>query len=243
MNYADHAREAGSTTTDRPNILFRKASASIGGPHDPVTRPPHVTLLDHEVELGLVIGRPIRAPLAPPGEVLPATELHRYIAALVVTNDLSARDVQVPEGQFYKGKSYPGFTPVGPYLVIPTPAELARWPDLRLTLHVDGQPRQEGTCGQMIHPPAATLTELSTFQHLDPGDLILTGTPAGVALAPPGGLVRALAGFLPEATRWRLFVNGQQKRPAYLAPGQTVTATIRTDDGALDLGAQRFTIR
>lgn len=243
MNYADHARETGSATTDRPNILFRKASASIGGPHDPVTRPAHVTLLDHEVELGLVIGRAIRRPLAPDGETLPATDLHHYIGALVVTNDLSARDVQVPEGQFYKGKSYPGFTPVGPYLVIPTPAELDRWPELRLTLRVDDQPRQEGTCGQMIHPPAATLTELSRFQHLDPGDLILTGTPAGVALDPPGGFVRAIAGFLPEATRWRLFTKGQQKRPGYLAPGQTVTATIRTDDGALDLGEQRFAIR
>lgn len=238
MNYADHAREVGAAEHGRPNILFCKASASIGGPHDEVARPAQVRLLDYEIELGLVIGAPIRGPLT-----ITEADLHRYIGALVVANDLSARDVQVPEGQFYKGKSLPGFTPCGPLLFVPTPVELARWPELRLRLSVNGEPRQDATCAAMIHRPAATLTELSTFEHLDPGDLILTGTPGGVALAPPGGFVRALAGFLPEARRWRLFIDGQAKRPGYLRPGDEIRAAITTPDGAIDLGEQCFRIR
>lgn len=238
MNYADHAREVGASAEGRPNIVFCKSAASLAGPTAPLTRPAHVRLLDYEVELGLVIGAPIRGPVT-----VSDADLPRYIGALVVANDISARDVQVPEGQFYKGKSYPGFTPCGPFLFVPTPAELARWSELRLRLWVNGEPRQDATCAAMIHRPAATLTELSTFEHLDPGDLILTGTPGGVALAPPGGLVRAIAGFLPEAKRWRRFVEGQAKRAQYLKPGDTVRAAIATDDGAIDLGEQRFVVR
>jgi 2,4-diketo-3-deoxy-L-fuconate hydrolase len=95
----------------------------------------------------------------------------------------------------------------------------------------------------MVFGPAATLTELSQLEHLAPGDLLITGTPGGVALQPPGALVQRIAGLLPEDKRWALFVKGQLRSSAYLKPGDQITASIRTADGALDLGTQQTTVR
>jgi 2-keto-4-pentenoate hydratase/2-oxohepta-3-ene-1,7-dioic acid hydratase in catechol pathway len=95
----------------------------------------------------------------------------------------------------------------------------------------------------MVFDPAATLTELSGLEHLAVGDLLLTGTPGGVALQPPPAFVQRLAGLLPEKRRWELFVNRQARRGAYLKPGDQIVAGIRTTDGALDLGSQRTTVR
>lgn len=238
-NYGAHVREVGLDPAARTsNVLFRKSSASISGPHDAIVRPAHVRLLDYEIELGLVIGARTRGPTH-----VDAARLRDVVGALVITNDVSARDVQIPEGQFYKGKSYPTFCPIGPYLFVPEPAELARWSELQLTLRVNGEVRQDALAGEMIHRPAETLTELTSIEDLDPGDVILTGTPGGVALAPPKGPVRALAGLLPEAIRWRLFIEGQAKRRQYLRPGDRVTATIRTPDGRIDLGVQTNLVR
>lgn len=236
-NYAEHAMEVGMAGERRSNVFFRKSSASISGPRDPISRPRHVRLLDYEIELGLVIGAQIRGPISVKEE-----NLADYIGALVLTNDVSARDVQVPEGQFYKGKSYRTFTPCGPVLLVPDRDELRRWPELRLELRVNGLTRQSAKASEMVYRPAETLSELSTFEDLDPGDLILTGTPGGVALAPPPRWMQSLSGLLPEKVKWRLFVEGQAKRKAYLANGDTVTATIRTDDGALDLGTQTLRV-
>lgn len=232
-NYPSHVREVGLSPEGRSNVLFRKSSASLSGPADPIVAPGHVRLLDYEVELGLVIGARTRGPMT-----IDAARLGDVVGALVVTNDVSARDVQVPEGQFYKGKSYRTFCPCGPILFVPSPADLARWPELRLTLRVNGELRQDAPAGDMIHRPAETLTELTTIEDLDPGDLVLTGTPGGVALAAPPVPVRAIAELLPERVRWRLFTRGQAKRRSYLAKGDRVTASIRTPDGLVDLGTQ-----
>lgn len=232
-NYRDHAEEVGLDGERRSNVFFRKSSASISDPRGAIVRPPHVRLLDYEIELGLVIGARIRGAVSVNEE-----NLADYVGALVLTNDVSARDVQIPEGQFYKGKSYRTFTPCGPILLVPDRDELRRWTDLRLELRVNGSLRQSAQCGAMVYRPAETLSELSTFEDLDPGDLVLTGTPGGVALAPPPRWMQSLSGLLPERTKWRLFVEGQARRGAYLANGDRVTATIRTDDGSLDLGAQ-----
>src|SRR6185369_4540529 len=105
-------------------------------------------LLDYEIELGLVIGARTRGPTP-----VDAANLASFVGALVVANDVSARDVQVPDGQFYKGKSYRTFCPCGPYLFVPDPAELARWPELQLTLRVNGEVRQDAPAGDMIHRP------------------------------------------------------------------------------------------
>lgn len=237
-NYRSHMIESGMDPDRAFNMIFTKSTASLSGPHDDIVRPAHVRLLDYEVELGLVL----RSSITGPTEVTGAT-LADHVGGFVVANDVSARDVQLPQGQWYKGKSYRTFCPVGPYLVVPDPDEVARWSQLRLRLTVNGEVRQDSLAGDMVFGPAATLTELSQLEDLAPGDLILTGTPGGVALQPPPAPVQRIAGLLPEARRWQLFVTGQARSDAYLKPGDVVEASIRTDDGTLDLGTQRTTVR
>lgn len=237
-NYRSHMVESGMDPDRAFNMLFTKSTASLAGPDDDIVRPAHVRLLDYEVELGIVLGRAITGPVTVTEE-----NLAEYVGAFVVADDVSARDVQLPQGQWYKGKSYPTFCPVGPYLCLPDPEEVARWRDLRLTLSVNGVPRQDGVAGDMVFSPATTLTELSGLERLDVGDLLLTGTPGGVALQPPRALVQRIVGLLPDATRWKLFVTGQARSGAYLKPGDRIAASIRTADGVLDLGTQHTTVR
>jgi 2-keto-4-pentenoate hydratase/2-oxohepta-3-ene-1,7-dioic acid hydratase in catechol pathway len=238
-NYGAHVREVGLDPAARTaNVLFTKSSAAIAGPHDAIVRPSHVRLLDYEIELGLVVRARTRGPMQ-----VDAARLGELVGALVVANDVSARDVQVPEGQFYKGKSYRTFCPLGPYLFIPEPRELLRLPELQLTLRVNGEVRQDARAGEMIHRPAETLTEVTSIEDLEPGDVILTGTPGGVALAPPPKPIRVLVDVLPEQVKWRLFIEGQAKSRRYLQPGDRIAATIRTPDGRIDLGAQNNLVR
>jgi 2-keto-4-pentenoate hydratase/2-oxohepta-3-ene-1,7-dioic acid hydratase in catechol pathway len=237
VNYRSHARQTGSGE-DPPAVFFRKSSASISGPTDDVVRPSHVRLLDYEVELGLVMGRRLAV-----GATVTDADLARYVAGLVISNDVSARDVQLEQGQFYEGKSYPTFTPTGPLLVLLDAADFPRLPGLRLRLWVNGELRQDGTVADMITPPAAALTLLARFQPLDPGDLVLTGTPGGTALQAPPMVLEKVGNLLPTALKWRVFFSRQQRNPAYLKAGDVVTASIATRDGALDLGAQRAVVR
>ncbi|HLY34227.1 MAG TPA: fumarylacetoacetate hydrolase family protein, partial [Jatrophihabitantaceae bacterium] len=158
-------------------------------------------------------------------------------------NDISARDVQLPKTQFYEGKSYPTFTPVGPALVLVEADELKRFGDLRLWLSVNGEVRQDNTVADMIYPPVQALQALSRFQRMDPGDLLLTGTPVGTALSAPPKPVEIIAALLPPAVKWRLFFKAQAKNMKYLQEGDVVEATIGTDDSAIELGSQRTTVR
>ncbi|MEV4145480.1 fumarylacetoacetate hydrolase family protein [Amycolatopsis sp. NPDC049691] len=236
-NFASHVTDAGMDPRTVPLTFFRKASGSLSGPFDDVVKPPHVRLLDYEVEIGLVIGReiPVGSEITDPAEC---------VAGLVVTNDVSARDVQLPQTQFYEAKSYPTFTPAGPALVLLEGHELKRFADLRLRLSVNGTVRQNAVVGEdMIYRPLEALQALARFQRLDPGDLVLTGTPAGTALSAPPKVVEKIAALLPPALKWRLFFKGQAKNPKYLADGDVVEAAIATDDGALDLGTQRTIVR
>ena len=152
----------------------------------------------------------------------PTPNLADYVGAFVLANDVSARDVQLPQGQWYKGKSYPTFCPVGPYLCIPDPDEVSRWRELRLTLSVNGESAAGLTGRRHGLPPAATLTEFSGWSDFQVGDLLLTGTPGGVALQPPKALAQRIVGLLPEAKKWELFVRSQAKSSAYLKPGDRV---------------------
>ncbi|MCT9143600.1 fumarylacetoacetate hydrolase family protein [Streptomyces violarus] len=233
VNYRSHARDSGFTG-DIPPAFFRKASGSVSGPHETIVRPPHVKLLDYEIELGLVMGAPL-----PVGTVVEEGDLPSYIAGLVITNDVSARDIQLTRTQFYESKSYPTFTPTGPVLCLLEPQDFAHLPDLRLRLSVNGEPRQDRTLADMIVRPARALTLLARFQTLDPGDLLLTGTPGGTALKAPPKPVEKIAALLPPAVKWKAFFKGQAKNPRYLRHGDVVTATIATPDGHMDLGEQR----
>jgi 2-keto-4-pentenoate hydratase/2-oxohepta-3-ene-1,7-dioic acid hydratase in catechol pathway len=237
VNYRSHATDSGFDPDAVPPAFFRKASHSITGPAGDIIRPYGVGFLDYEVELGLVIGADL-----PVGSTVTEDDLAGYVAALVVADDVSARQIQLTKSQFYEAKSYPTFTPVGPWLTLVDTADLARLSSLRLTLAVNGEVRQDSTAAEMIVRPAQALSLLSRFQPMAPGDLLLTGTPGGTALKAPGKIVGKLAGLLPPATRWKLFFNGQSRNPRYLRDGDVITATIATADGRLDLGTQRNTI-
>jgi 2-keto-4-pentenoate hydratase/2-oxohepta-3-ene-1,7-dioic acid hydratase in catechol pathway len=238
-NFESHVRDAGMDPASVPLTFFRKASASINGPFDDIVKPEHVRLLDYEVEIGLVIGRPI-----PVGTAISDANLAELIAGLVVTNDVSARDIQLPQTQFYEAKSYPTFTPVGPELVLLDAEELKRFGDLRLRLNVNGDERQNSLVeGDMLYRPLQALQSLTQFQELAPGDLVLTGTPVGTALSAPSKPLQIIGNLLPPAVKWRAFFKSQAANPRYLQDGDIVEASVATDDGAIDLGTQRFTVR
>jgi 2-keto-4-pentenoate hydratase/2-oxohepta-3-ene-1,7-dioic acid hydratase in catechol pathway len=238
-NFASHVKDAGMDPKTIPLTFFRKASGSISGPFEDIVKPDHVQFLDYEVEIGLVIGREI-----PVGTTITDANLSDYIAGLVATNDVSARDIQLPQTQFYEAKSYPTFTPVGPALVLLDADELKRFGDLRLRLRVNGETRQDMTVeGDMIYPPLQALQALARFQRLDAGDLILTGTPVGTALSAPPKPVQMIASLLPPALKWQTFFKRQANNPKYLHDGDVVEANIATEDGAIDLGTQRTIVR
>jgi len=164
--------------------------------------------------------------------------LHEFVAGATIVNDYSARDVQIPQMQFYKGKSFRTFGPVGPYLALFAPEDFARLSDLQLTLTVNGETRQKDSIANLVYGPAETLTELSAVQNLYVGDLISTGTPAGCALSVPSPARQRIAALLPERVKWKMFLNVQARRSQYLKPGDIVEARVATSDGAIDLGVQ-----
>jgi 2-keto-4-pentenoate hydratase/2-oxohepta-3-ene-1,7-dioic acid hydratase in catechol pathway len=238
-NYASHVEDSGLDPETIPLTFFRKTSGSISGPYDDIVRPTHVRFLDYEAEIGLVIGRTLAV-----GADVIADNWASFIAGLVVTNDVSARDVQLPKTQFFESKSYPTFTPAGPALVLLDVDELKRFGDLRLRLWVNGELRQDAVVdGDMVYSPLEALQSLSRFQQLDPGDLLLTGTPVGTALSAPSKPIEIIASLLPPATKWKVFFKKQAQNPKYLKHGDIVEIAIGTDDGAIDLGRQRTVVR
>jgi 2-keto-4-pentenoate hydratase/2-oxohepta-3-ene-1,7-dioic acid hydratase in catechol pathway len=174
MNYAAHAAESGSLPPEVP-IIFLKTPNTVVGPNDTVEIPRTSTKTDWEVELGIVIGR--RASyLASPAESID------HIAGFVTANDLSERDFQmnVSGGQWSKGKCAPGFNPTGPWLVTPDEVD---YQSLTLQSWVNGDARQDSTTADQIFPVEFIIWHLSQYLTLEPGDLVLTGTPEGVALS------------------------------------------------------------
>ena len=238
-NYASHVSDAGMDPKSIPLTFFRKTSGSISGPFDDIVKPAHVRFLDYEVEIGLVVAREI-----PVGTAITEENLPHFIAGLVVTNDVSARDVQLPQTQFYEAKSYPTFTPVGPALVLLDADELKRFGDLRLQLRVNGEVRQNTVVeGDMIYPPLQALQALARFQRLDAGDLVMTGTPVGTALSAPPRPVEIIGNLLPPAVKWKAFFKRQAGNRKYLRDRDVVELGVATDDGAIDLGSQRTVVR
>jgi len=191
LNYRDHAAEAGMTVPESP-IFFLKAASAIAGPFDNIVLPGGSAHTDWEVELGIVIGRG--------GTNIDEARAMDHVAGYCVVNDLSERKLQFENaGQWVMGKSCPGFGPVGPFLVtrddVPDPG------DLRLWLEVDGRRHQNGTTANMVFGVAEIISYLSGKMLLCPGDIIATGTPAGVGM-------------------------GMEPAPVYLSDNQTVVAGI-----------------
>jgi len=238
-NYRRHMIESGLDPDEkRFNMFFEKSDASINGPRGQVRRPAHVRLLDYEIELALVFKKPITGPIE-----LTADGLHEYVFGAIIANDVSARDVQLPQMQFFKGKSYRGFCPLGPHLSVLDPDEMPYLDDLTLTLTVNGAVRQLDHTANLVFKPAETISELSSFCDVAPGDVLLTGTPAGCALRVPPPFARRLMQFLlPEAGLWTMFTRMQARRAEYLKPGDVMRATIASADRVIDLGEQELEI-
>ncbi|HZZ22311.1 MAG TPA: fumarylacetoacetate hydrolase family protein [Roseiarcus sp.] len=233
-NYRRHMIESGMDPDAKAfNMFFTKTDASISPAIGAVRRPEHVALLDYEIELALVFRRAIRAPVT-----VTAATLKDYVFSVAIANDLSARDVQLPQTQFFKGKSYRGFCPIGPWLTVLEPDEFGDLDRLDLRLAVNGVTRQSDNTANLVFKPAETITELSTFADIAPGDVLLTGTPSGCALRVLPPAIRKLVQLLPERRFWKLFLDSQRRRKEYLQPGDQVNATIRTTDGRIDLGEQ-----
>lgn len=234
-NYRQHMIESGiDPDVKHYNMMFTKAPGSIVHATSTVIQPRCVRFLDYEIELGLVMKRDITCKTAVADE-----NLSHFIAGVVIVNDYSARDIQIPEGQFYKGKSFRTFAPVGPHLCLLDPSEMHYLRDFQLTLTVNGEIRQSDMTANLVNGPAETLTELSGIHDLAVGDLISTGTPSGCALAVPSPFKQRLAALLPEAMKWRLFLKAQEHRAQYLKVGDVVESRIRSSDGVVDLGVQR----
>lgn len=172
LNYADHVAETNSKTPTEP-LVFMKATTSLCGPFDDVLILPGSVKTDYESELGIVIGTLCRR--------VSEADTGKYIAGYCTVNDVSERHWQAERGgQFMKGKSADTFCPVGPWLVtadeVPTPGKLGVWS------WVNGEQRQNGTTSNLVFGVAAIVSHLSQFLTLEPGDIISTGTPAGVGL-------------------------------------------------------------
>ena len=174
MNYAAHAAESGSAPPSFP-VMFLKTPNTVVGPNDAVTIPRGSEKTDWEVELGVVIGRRASYLDSP-------ADAAAHIAGYVTVNDVSERTFQleVSGGQWSKGKCAPGFNPTGPWLVTPDEVDPQA---LRLRSHVNGEPRQDSSTADMIFSVDHIVWHLSQFLTLEPGDLVLTGTPEGVALS------------------------------------------------------------
>ncbi|MFI6815322.1 fumarylacetoacetate hydrolase family protein [Nonomuraea sp. NPDC050328] len=186
LNYRDHAAESGAAVPEEP-VVFMKAANTVIGPHDEVLVPRGSVKTDWEVELAVVVGRTCRY-LESREEALAA------VAGYAISNDVSEREFQLERGgQWDKGKSCETFNPLGPWLV--TADEIGDPQDLGLRLWVNGELRQDGSSKNMIFDVAEIVRYLSQFMVLEPGDVINTGTPAGVAL---GGFPYLKAGDVME---------------------------------------------
>jgi 2-keto-4-pentenoate hydratase/2-oxohepta-3-ene-1,7-dioic acid hydratase in catechol pathway len=172
LNYADHAAESGMALPEEP-VIFAKYTSAICGPNDPILIPRGAKKVDWEVELGLVIGKPAK--------YVAEEDALDHLAGYCLINDVSERSYQLERaGQWSKGKSSDNFGPVGPWLV--TPDEIEDADALRMWLDVNGERMQEGSTATMVFKPAFLISYLSQFFTLRPGDIISTGTPAGVGM-------------------------------------------------------------
>jgi len=191
LNYHDHARETGNPVPEHP-IVFMKATSAINGPFDDVVIPRGSTHTDWEIELGVVIGKKAK--------YVDVDTALDHVAGYCVINDVSERYYQTKlTGQWTKGKSCDTFGPMGPWLV--TADEIANPQDLAMTMDINGQRMQSGHTGDMIFSVAEIIAHLSGLMSLHPGDVIATGTPAGVG-------------------------SGKKPKPVFLRPGDEMSGGI-----------------
>jgi len=174
-NYVAHAKEHGAEVTEVP-LLFLKPPSAVIGPGDPILLPPQSQQVEHEAELAVVIGRR--------GRWISPEEAPNYILGYTIANDVTARDLQFRDGQWTRGKGFDTFCPLGPW--IETDFDPA---DAVITCHVNGEMRQMASTRDMVFSVHQLIAFASSVMTLEPGDLLLTGTPAGVGPLQAGDLV------------------------------------------------------
>jgi 2,4-diketo-3-deoxy-L-fuconate hydrolase len=172
LNYADHAKEAGQEAPESP-LLFSKVSTSVIGPGDPIVIPRGEVNVDYEAELAVVIGSP--------GRHLTPEQAMDVVGGFTCFDDVSERIGQFADGQWFRSKSHDTFAPIGPWIV--TPDELGDPHSLAISCTVNGEVRQDSNTSQMIFPIPEIVAHCSAAFTLEPGDVIATGTPPGVAMA------------------------------------------------------------
>ena len=173
-NYADHAKELGNVVPERP-LIFLKPSSALIGPGEAIMLPPQSRQVEHEAEIGVVLGQRLRNVSVPEAEA--------GIGGIACANDVTARDLQATDGQWTRAKGFDTFCPVGPVQVN------CDWRSLEIICRVNGQVRQHGRSADMVFSIPAILAYISTIMTLEPGDLVLTGTPAGVSQLVEGDIV------------------------------------------------------
>jgi len=172
LNYKDHAGEVGKALPAEP-LLFIKPSTAVIGPGEPIRIPPGVGRVDHEAELGIVIGRRAHR--------VPAAKAWDYILGLICVNDVTARDLQKKESQYTRCKGFDTFAPIGPCIAVgldPSSLDIEGW--------VNGEKRHHSNTRELIFPVPYLVEHVSRFMTLQPGDVITTGTPSGVGPLVPG---------------------------------------------------------
>ena len=237
-NYRQHMIDSGMNPDEKNfNMFFTKSSASIHAPVGAIAKPKHVQLLDYEIELCLILKQDIDHQVSVNG-----SNLHEYVAGICIGNDVSARDVQIPQTQFYKGKSYRSFCPLGPILCLLEAHEMHYLQQMNLSLKVNGAARQQDSSANMVFKPAETLSEMSQVFNFRAGDVVMTGTPSGCALSIPSPLLVKISGLLPEHKKWEIFIKKQKATGCYLNIGDVLELQIQSADGKIDLGTQRHTV-
>ncbi len=189
LNYADHAREQGTEPPKQP-IFFLKSGNTICGPGDAIQLPPNSSQVDYEAEFAVVIGKR--------GKQIPEEKAYDYVAGYMILHDVSARDLQFSDGQWFRGKSCDTFAPTGPWIV--TRDEIKDPHNLRISLTLNGETMQDSNTSNLIFKVPYLISYLSQSITWEVGDLISTGTPPGV------GVFR--------------------KPPVFLATGDTVSVTV-----------------
>ena len=178
LNYSAHADESSMDLPSEP-LLFLKPPSSVIGPGASIILPPQSQRVDHEVELAVVIGRRCRD--------VAQEDAWDYVLGVTCGNDVTARDLQFRDNQWTRAKGFDTFCPLGPWLVVGLDeADVA---NLQVTCRVNGEPRQRGRTGDMVFPPAHLVAYIASIMTLEPGDVIMTGTPSGIGPLAVGDVV------------------------------------------------------
>lgn len=236
MNYWSHAEESGQSER-QSNLFFMKASSAICGPYDNIIKPQNVELLDYEVEIGLVVRNGIDMPVDVTKETV-----GNYVAGVVLANDVSARDEMFGASflQWFKGKSFRTFCPLGPVLYLFEPNEAPEiLENLSITLKRGEAVKQQSHSSKQIYKAPETLSQSSEFLSFKSGDLILTGTPGGVIAqgTPPIAKI-VLEHLFDDTTRRSELIEEFQKTDPFLQAGETLSLSLIDDKNELDLGGQ-----